>query len=379
MKILHLTTHVNIGGITSYIAGAGGAMTDRGHSISVLSSGGNFEEGLRERKLTVINFPIRTKNELNPKVFLQLPQIIRLVKEEHFDLLHAHTRVTQVLAAVVSFFTKVPCVTTAHGYYRPRFGRRLFACWGRRVVAVSPLVAEDLEKVHHVAKSKIRVIFNALDIPSFRRRLLANNAPLLRKEFGIPEKAFVIGSVSRLVRDKGHEYLVEAAAKIKKRHPQIFLLIVGDGRERKMLEKKIARTGLSKQAAILPSQPEITGILSTVDVFAHPATFREGFGLALLEAMAAKIPIVTTDIWAINSIVRDRVNGFLVPPKDAPALAEALNFVIEHPDFAEQVAQNAFQMASQLYSMDRLVNELETVYTEVLNERKSSAAYARTS
>lgn len=110
----------------------------------------------------------------------------------------------------------------------------------------------------------------------------------------------------------------------------------------------------------------MTRILSIIDVFAHPATFREGFGLAMLEAMIAKVPIVASNIWAIHSIIRDRVNGFLVEPKNVKQLAETLQYVKDHPDLAESFAQNAYQMASQSYSMDRMARELETVYAEAV-------------
>ncbi len=366
LKILHLTTHLNTGGITSYISIAAGVMIKKGHDISVVSSGGQMEQTLIEKNIRVYQLRIRTKSILSPKLLFALPKLIRFIKQEKFDLLHAHTRVTQVLASMASFFTKVPFITTAHGYYRPRFGRRLFGCWGARVVAVSPLVAEELEKSHKVPKSKIRVIFNAVDIDEYRRRILEKDPDTLKQNLGIDKNAFVIGSVSRLVRDKGHDYLIAAMPKLIKTHPNVFLLIVGDGREKKRLEGLIKKFNLGKNVRLLESRPDITEILAILDVFVHPATFREGFGLSMLEAMAAKLPVVATDIWAINSIIRNRVNGFLVQPKNAHEIAETLEFIIENQEVTGSIAQNGFEMAAQLYSADRLANELETVYQEVI-------------
>ena len=367
-KILHLATHFNVGGISSYISIVGSAMTARGYDIAALSSGGNLEPELIERNIRLYRLPIRAKSELDPKLFFALPTLIRIVKRERFDLLHAHTRVTQVMAAVVSRLTGVPYVTTAHGYYKPRFGRRLFGCWGKRVIAISPLVAEELEKSHRVPKDKIRVVYNAVDVDDLRRRLRGQNPDALKKELGIDERSFVIGSVSRLVRDKGHEYLIGAVAQLRKKHGEAALVIVGDGREKKRLEHLIRKEGLGRHAFFVPPKPDITGMLSLMDAFVHPATFREGFGLAMLEAMVAKIPVVATDIWAINSIIRNRVNGFLVRPKSAQGIAAALSFIIENPESAVAVAQNAYDMAVRSYSVDRLVNEMETVYQEVLSE-----------
>ncbi len=372
LKILHLTTHLNIGGITSYLSIAGGEMIKRGHDISIVSGGGDMEEALAAKNISVYRLPIRTKSELSPKLWFALPRLVRFVKKEKFDLIHAHTRVTQVLASWVSFWTKVPFMSTAHGYYKPRFGRRVFKCWGRRVVAISPLVAEELEKSHKVPKSKIRIVFNAIDMPEYRKKILEKNPESIRKELGIDGGAFVIGSISRLVRDKGHEYLVEAVSRLAKKHPNVFLVICGDGREKKRLEELIGKNGLRNRAKLIPSHPDITGIFSILDVFAHPATFREGFGLTLLEAMAAKIPVVASNIWAINSIIRNRVNGFLVQPKDAKELADTLSFIIENQEISGSIANNGFEMASRDYSVDRMASEMETVYEEVLSETRRS-------
>lgn len=366
MKILHLTTHLNTGGITSYILGVGEAMAKDGHEISVLSSGGEKEPVYEAAGIKVYSFLPKTKNVLNLRLWASLPRLARLIKEKRFDLLHAHTRVTQVLASAASRLTGTPMITTAHGYYKPRFGRRLFGGWGTRVVAISQLVAEELEKSHKLPPSKIRVIFNAIDVPKFKARLLEKDPSALRKSLNLGEKTFVIGCISRLVKDKGHDVLIRAVAELKKKNNDVALLIVGEGRERKSLETLARKLGIQKNVFICPSEPDVTRILSIIDVFAHPATFREGFGLAMLEAMIAKVPIVASNIWAIHSIIRDRVNGFLVEPKNVKQLAETLQYVKDHPDLAESFAQNAYQMASQSYSMDRMARELETVYAEAV-------------
>ncbi len=366
LKILHLTTHISTGGITSYISIVGSRMVKGGHRISVLSAGGDREDELKRKGVESFRFNIRAKSELHPKLYWALPKIIRLVKKEKFDLLHAHTRVTQVLATLVSKCTKVPVVTTAHGYYKPRFGRKLFGCWGERVIAISPLVAEELQESHKVPVSKIRIIPNAIDFEEFRERLVQKDPAVVKKELGIPADAKVIGSISRLVRDKGQEYLIEAMKKLRKKNSNIFLIIVGDGRERGRIMDLLRRAHLNDASLLIRSEADLTRIFSILDVFVHPATFREGFGLTILEAMAAMVPVVATNIWAINSIIRNQVNGFLVEPKRADGLAAAIQGVLDNPPQAEAVARNAYDESSKLYSVDRLVRELETVYREVL-------------
>jgi glycosyltransferase involved in cell wall biosynthesis len=367
-KILHLTTHLNIGGITSYLSIIGGGLLKIGHEISVGSGQGELSRDLQRKGIRVFFLPFRTKSELSPKLyFAALPKLVRLLKEEKFDLIHAHTRVTQVVAALASRITGVPVVTTAHGYYKPRFGRRLFGCWGKRVIAISSLVGEELKKSHVVPEYKIRVVENAIDTEAFEKKMAEKNPLKIRRGWNIPDQAVVVGSVSRLVRDKGHEFLIEAVRLLRERGRDVFLLVLGDGRERKNLENRINQAGLQENSRMITGSRDVTEVFAAIDIFAHPATFREGFGLSLMEAMLAGKPVVATDIWAVNSIIRDKTDGFLVPPKNAAALADQIDFLVANPAVSKTVAEEGRRMASRRCSLDRMVDQIEGVYAEAVN------------
>lgn len=366
MKVLNLTTHLNVGGISNCLAMTGSRLFRMGHEVVVVSSGGNFKEVLEKKGIRCLDISIRTKNEFHPKLLRALPKMIRLVKKERFDLIHAHTRVTQVLGSLVSKFTGVPLVTTCHGFFKPRLSRKLFSSWGKVVIAISPLVAEDLEQSHQVKRSNIRIVQNAIDLEDFEGRLLEKNPAAFRESWRIPQGMKVVTSISRLVQDKGHDYLIEAVRDLKKKKVDLYLLIVGDGREKKRLAKLIQKSGLEKQARIIDAQPDVTSILSVTDIFVHPATYREGFGLVLVEAMVAKKPVIATNIRAVNSLIRNHVNGFLVEPKSRREIAEAIQFILANPKITLSIVENAYQSATELYSIDRMVSELETVYKEAI-------------
>ena len=365
MNILHLATHTDLGGVTSYIATLSKALLHRGHRSSVVSSGGNAWASLARSGMVCYDYLPRTKSELNPLVWASLPRTVGLVKQEKFDVLHAHSRVTQVYAFFVSMLTGVPFVSTAHGFYTPRLGRRLFPAWGSRVVAISALVAESLEKEHHVPEQKIRVVHNAIDIDAFTRRLGQQDRNGMRARYGIPKDAFVVGSLSKLVKDKGHEYLVEAVSRLLKDDPKIFLLIVGDGREWEALKRRIERT-LPQNASLIPGVQDTTAVLKMMDVFAHPATWREGFGLSLAEAMVADLPAIATDIPAINTLLKDRDNGRVVAPKDPEALAGAIKELRANPAERQRLAARGHETAASICRPERLAEEMEKVYLEVV-------------
>ncbi len=311
-------------------------------------------------------YPIRTKSILNPMLYMALPSIIRAVKEGRFDILHAHSRVTQVLAFWISRETGIPMVSTAHGFYKAKLGRRLFPCWGKRAIAISSLVADELHKRHGVSKKKIRVIHNALDMNTFQKKLAAQDAQKIRTGLGIPEGAYVVGSISRLVRDKGHDYLLQAVQEVKRSYPHVFLVIVGDGRERSRLEAMVHKLGLSGSVRMIRGVSETPSILPALDLFVHPATYREGFGLSIAEAMAARIPVLTTDIPAINTLFHDGVDSRIVKPKRADLLAHAMIEFMNNKSFAQKIAQSGYELAVQLCQPERMADEIVAVYREAL-------------
>ncbi len=366
LKVLHLTTHLNLGGITSYILTLSKALSQKGHRCSVLSSGGSQADELAYAGIPGYVFPIKTKSILNPKLYLALPRMVKAVKDGQFNILHAHSRVTQVLAFWISKETGIPFISTAHGFYKARLGRRIFPCWGRRVVAISSLVAEELQKSHGVSKKKIRIVHNALDLDHFQKKLAAQNKQKIRDGLGIPDGAYVLGSVSRLVRDKGHEVLLAALQEIKKTHPQVFLVIVGDGRERERLENKIREFHLTGSVRMIKGVSETASILPAFDLFVHPATYREGFGLSIAEAMAARLPVLTTDIPAINTLFHDGIDSCIVKPKNAAALAGAIEKFMSQKAWAQNIAQGGYDLAVQLCQPERMASETEAVYLEVL-------------
>ncbi len=367
LNILHLNTHLNLGGISSYLETLGKALTKKGHRVAILSGGGSKIPAFEQNGIRCFSFPIQTKSELHPKLYLSLSKIVRLVRQEKFNILHAHTRVTEVLAYWISRITGVPFISTAHGFYKPRWGRKIFPCWGERVVAVSALVAEELQSVHRVDLSKITVVNNAIDIEDFEKRLESQNPAKIRSENDIPEKTFVIGCISRLVRDKGQEYLIQAMSRLTKDMPNLFLILVGDGREKTRLDSLVNKLNLGSRVRMISGVHDTTAILSVIDVFVHPATYREGFGLAIAEALVAKKPVILTKIPALESLFQDNVNAVLVRPKDSEALGVALLDLFRNPAKAKTVAAQGYEMVSTLYRAERQADQMEVIYRQVLD------------
>ena len=366
MRILHLTTHLNRGGISKYVYSVGRAMHARGHRIFVASAGGEMEEEFGRSGLQVKIFPIRTKSELSPKIYCALPPLIRWMKEEQIDLLHAHTRVTQVLAFWLCRFTGKRFVTTAHGFYKRRLGRRVLPAWGRRAVAISEAVRIDLQNKHRVPPDKIRLIYNGLDLPELFLKFSQHDSNQTREEYGFLPDSLVVGVTARLVPDKGHAYLIRAVKRLKIEIPNLKLLIVGDGRYRKELEALVRTLQMGDRVLFTGNVQDVSKPLAAMDIFVLPATWREGFGLSIAEAMTCEKPVIVTNIWALNTLIQDRVNGVLVEPKNVEHLAEAIHYMLSHPEFRKKIGKAGRRTAEERFSLERMVRELESVYEEAL-------------
>jgi len=367
IKILHLTTHLNIGGIASYIKLLTKEMQKMPYQFYVVSSGGTQEAYLRQNGVKCTSMRIKTKNELSPKLYFAIPKIIRLIRDEKIDLIHAHTRVTQVLAWWLQRLTGIRYISTCHGFYKTRIGRRLMPAWGNHVIAISKPVEGSLIIDFKVPKSKITTIFNAIDIEDLVERYKSKNAAQIRSELQLTQENKVIGIVARVVQDKGHEYFLKAAEKlIAKDFPKLKILIVGDGPYMDSTKQLVKRLKLEHSVRFLGNINDITYALSVIDVFILPAIWREGFGLSIIEAMAVSKPVIVTNIWALNELVQNRVNGLLVEPKSVEELAGAIDQLLSDPGLYEKISKNGAEMVKKEFSINLMAKRVDTLYRSMI-------------
>lgn len=365
MNVLHLTTHLNTGGITTYIYRLAPSLRKFDIDLQVLSSGGEWTEAFQKEGISTYEFDIRTKSELHPKIYWAIPSIIRLIRKKKIDLLHAHTRITQVMAFWVRRFTGIPVVTTCHGFYKQRLGRRLLPAWGDRAIAISELVGDHLVNDFHVVEKKVRIIHNAVDIEKLDEAFKQHDPRQSRKKFGFPEDALVVGVVARLVRDKGQEYLIRAIHALKDKFPKIRLLIVGEGRDRSLFEDEVKSLKMESYVHFSGNMTDVTRALAAVDVFAFPAIWREGFGLSIIEAMTCRLPVIVSNIWALNALIQSGITGILVEPKKVDVLAEAIERFLVDPVYRSQIGNQGRARVEELFCINRMAQDIAKVYQEV--------------
>ncbi|MDP6686299.1 MAG: glycosyltransferase, partial [Candidatus Omnitrophota bacterium] len=232
MKVLLLTTHLNIGGIGTYTVSLAKALKAKGYEVYVASSGGVLVNEVTQGGVSHIKLDIFTKSEVSLKVFKAVFDICKLVKKLDIDIIHAQTRVTHVIGFFVSLFSRRAYVTTCHGFFKKNIGRALLPAWGSRVIAISEAVEKHLIEYFDVDKNKISLIYNGIDIKKFLKDISKDTKDNLKDKFGIRKDHSIIGTVGRFTPDKGQDVLVYALYEILKQKPNVQLVLVGEGKEK---------------------------------------------------------------------------------------------------------------------------------------------------
>ncbi len=243
------------------------------------------------------------------------------VREEAPDLLHTHLVHADVYGALASRSTGVPFVSSRHNddrYLRGpfRFVDRAFARRAVKLIAISNAVRRFLIDAGHPA-GKIETIHYGLDA------LPDTPSEVSPAQAGVPAGAPLLLAIGRLTAQKDHRTMLEAFAAVRGRHPEAVLAILGSGPLEAETRALVAGLWL-EGSVLLPGRLEIRDWLDRASIFVHTARW-EGFGMVLLEAMLAGLPVAATSVSAVPEVVADGRTGLLVEPGDAPALAAALD------------------------------------------------------
>ena len=349
MRVLHIHRIGGIGGSERHLLTLLPALADRGIDVRLFGlddtsrSPAPFYEAL-----TVPFERVPAPRDLDPRLAARVRRAARAVDLVHTHLVHAD--VYGALGARRLVSTKHNDDPFRAGSFR--FVERLLARRASRIIAITEALARfQVERVGLPAR-KVEVIHYGLDDPP---AAWGANAP-----DDVPAGARILLAVCRLEPQKGLDVAVRALPEIRRRHPEAVLVVLGEGPQRRELEGLAA--DLDAPLFLLGRVPDVTAWLRRADLLVHPARW-EGFGLALLEAMLASLPVVASNVSSIPEIVRDGETGLLVPPDDAGALAEAVSGVLDDPG---DLGARGYERARADFSVARMADRTLDVYRHAL-------------
>ncbi len=366
MNILFLTTHLNVGGITSYLLTLTKGLIKQGHGVFLASSSGEMLEAFQSLGVEHLKLNISTKSELDPRIYLALGRLRRFIKQKDIHVVHTQTRVTQVMGFCLGRITEIPYLSTCHGFFKTRLSRKIFPCWGECVIAISEAVRDHLLKDFRVDPKRCVLIKNGIDSDDF----LAIDEDTRRKNrqrFHL-EHNRVIGIIARLSDVKGHDILIKAMGKVIQQFPDARLLIVGEGPRKEPLQRMVKELNLNEHVQFYPIVNHTAEMLSLLDVFVLPS-FEEGLGLSVMEAQAAGLSVVASKVGGLPQLIDDGRTGLLVHPKNADLLSEAILFLLRNPQKARQMGKEAQEFIQKEFSAQRMVNETLALYKQFIGRR----------
>ena len=375
--VLQILPSLGGGGVERGTVEMTAALTEAGWTALVVSSGGPMMRDIERAGGKHIELPVQSKN-----FFVMLKnasRLARIIKEYGVDLVHARSRAPAWSALWACQRTGTPFVTTVHGPYG--FGlpfKRLYnsvMTRGDRVIATSEFIrGYILNNYRKVDPDHIRVIHRGVNIDIFDP---AKTTPArvihLATEWRIPDGVPVVMLPGRLTRWKGHQVLFAALARMKGRAMRC--LIVGDdqGRTayRRELDALVEKLGLQSVVHIVGNCRDMAAAYKLSDVVVSASTAPEAFGRVVAEAQAIGKPVIAPDHGAAPEILLPGVTGWLVPPGDPNALADALTIALDlNTEAREHLARAAIARVHDNFTTKKMCDATIGVYRELLDESR---------
>jgi glycosyltransferase involved in cell wall biosynthesis len=296
---------------------------------------------------------------------MTLPAMLRVIDEQRIDVLHLHGYGATTFGRMAAAFRRIPAIVHEHANLTdtPWFQKvadRALVPFTDIALAVSSSTAEFVINARLIPASKVKVVYLGVPLEEFSRARTPGEIAGARRELGVPEGTFAIGTVTRLHESKGNSYLVEAAAQVVRERPLARFYLVGEGPLLHDLQAQAAGLGLGDCFVFAGFRRDVAQTLAAFDLTVFPSLW-EGTPITAFEALAMGKPIVATDADGLLDILTDGHDASIVPRRDAAALARRIVWAIDHPGELAMLAGRARETGRQ-YDIDTFVRKMERLY-----------------
>jgi glycosyltransferase involved in cell wall biosynthesis len=309
---------------------------------------------------------LNKKSKIDIRFFWRL---LKIFKKYQFDLIHSHTLSPNLWGAILGNIFKIPSISTEHTISQNKNSVKILI-WKLifRLNQRTVFVSESVKKTYTIPsllKKKTKIVYNGISVPKNRRKI-ENQTKQKKQMFNIEEDDTILCTIGRLEPPKGHIYLIYALKKLLNEHKNIKCIFVGDGSLRDKLENEAFELGVLKNIIFTGIRSDVPDILRFCDVIVIPS-IREGFSLALLEAMAAGKPIIATNVGGNKEAIEHRKSGLIVEPRDVKGLSEGISFLLKNSKVASEFGYNARLKYSNGFTNTIMIQKYQDLYFELLN------------
>jgi L-malate glycosyltransferase len=337
-------------------------------TVGCIRAEGPLLKKLNEAAIPVVEF--RTDGMWKPRGIYQLFRLALFLRKNRFHVVQTYDLYSTLIAVPASRLARIPVVISCQRdladwwWYTPRNRKILRYIQNRSTFLVGNSIAvrDLLVKEDGFDPAKIRVILNGIDAGSYV------SSPENRKVLfpSINEDDKLIAVVANMnFPAKGHQDLVEASKKLCALFPRVRFILIGDGSERSNIERRVSELGLQEFFCFLGRRSDVPELLSCCDLSVLPS-WAEGLPNAVIESLAAALPVVATRVGGIPEIIEDGESGLLVPPHEPNCLAEAILRILRDSEFARLLGLAGRDRVRKVFSFERLLRETENLYEEGL-------------
>lgn len=331
-------------------------------SVCCLREGGPYEQRFKDIGLYVKNF--KMKGVFDIRI---VPRLVKFIKEKKIDIVQTAILPADVYGRISAKLAGVPFISsTIHNiddyrmerkYFLHRAADRWSMSLATHIVTVSKAVEKFISQWPEV-RSKITTICNGIDGQKYNVDI---DTEIYKAELGLQNKVPTIGVTARLVKQKGLEFLLEAASYVLKGGRQVQFIVVGDGPLKEELEGLAKKLRIEQNIFFTGFREDIPQILAILYIFVLPSLW-EGLPLSVIEAMFSSKPAIATNVSGTPEAVVDGETGILIPPKDSKLLAEAIIELLDSPEKRKRMGEKGRQRALDLFSIETMVKKYEEFY-----------------
>ncbi|MCJ7497128.1 MAG: glycosyltransferase family 4 protein [candidate division Zixibacteria bacterium] len=368
-KILFLNSiRENVwGGGENLIYNYSAHLTKRGHKIYIAGrKNSEFLSHFSPEKVNLI--PLKIRGDFDPvNIFF----LARLMSREKIDFLWVNFNKDLRLGGIASRIIRGLKIIWGMGVLLPETSlvHRLTGKFlPDKIVVPSQNLKDQLGRFPWLKPDKIEVITNGIDLSLFNYDLIKEREKLFHR-YNLDPKLTLIGVSARLVKAKGHRYLLQALPEIIKVHPDIKLFIAGDGSEKEHLIELSRKLNLDDYVIFAGYIKEIFETMAGFDLLVLPSII-EPFGLVLAEGMALKKPIVATRVGGIPEVIQDQKTGILVLPEDPHSLASAIITLLKDRNLATRLGEKGRERVEKLFTIEKMINRIEELLDEMYQQKR---------
>lgn len=367
IRVLMFIQLLELGGSETQCVEVARQLAREGYSVTVgcLRAGGPLEKKLTEAGVRCVAFPV-PGTLLRPSTILQMLKLTAFIRRERFSVIHTNDLYSNLFAIPAAWLARVPVIISSRRdmsrwwWYTPTRRKilRRIQSLSTRVLVNSEAVRQDLITRDGFDPKRIVVVYNGIDFEKFSSAK-GNRGQLLPE---VPLDSKVIVMVANMhAGAKGHGDLIEAARTVKERFPETRFLLAGDGEMRPFFEDQVRALGLAEMFVFLGHRTDIPQLLSCCDIGVL-ASKSEGLPNAVLEYLAAGLPVVATAVGGVPEIIENDVHGLLIPPENPAALSTAILRLLEDPQLRASLGKAGQERARTRFNFPGVLENLRQVY-----------------